>query len=413
MSELNSTKAKVRKSKVITDNAEVEYLLSLSSKDCGRASIINNLFGDFGDGPRFNPYDTIEIPADSYGKDKRNKNKFTTTVGLWIVNKGMIEDLSNVLGYINTTIDDDVYRDINKKLSYALMEDRITVEQLKRFLMQTQIYMSCCTTVSPSHSMRILLITNEIEKKKKELRKKYAEGLANEDIKTADAMEKELIAFSKEYLKDDPAGDMYRSGARSSWGNNFKNMYIMKGAVKKTDGTYHIVESSYINGIPKEDFADINDSGVGGPYSRAVNTAKYGYVEKSVVNAYQHIKILPKGSDCGSKHTITVNLTKKNISDWMYCYTVSSSGKLVEITSENMNDFIGKTVKMRYSSMCKAKNGICETCAGTLFRRVGITNIGPTVAQVMSSIKNMSMKSFHDSTMNLVDVDLNSVFGEV
>jgi hypothetical protein len=203
---------------------------------------------------------------------------------------------------------------------------------------------------------------------------------------------------------------MYNSGARSSWGNNFKNMYLIKGPVKLTDESYHYVSSSYISGLDKEDFAATNDSAVGGPYSRSRETAYGGYDERRVMRATQHIKILPKGSDCGTKRHIVVTLTNKNIKEWMYSFIIEGS-KLIELTSENKNKYVGKTVKMRYSSLCESKKGICEACTGTLMRRLGVDNAGLVAMVMMSSVKNKAMKSFHDSSLDLATMDPEKAFG--
>ena len=42
---------------------------------------------------------------------------------------------------------------------------------------------------------------------------------------------KELLDFALEYMKGDPSMDMFLSGARGSIGNNFKNMFVMKGVI--------------------------------------------------------------------------------------------------------------------------------------------------------------------------------------
>ena len=61
--------------------------------------------------------------------------------------------------------------------------------------------------------------------------------------------------------------------------------------------------------------------------------------------------------------------------------------------------------------MCKAKNGyICEKCAGTLYKRIGIQNVGLGCMIMASSLKNAAMKSFHDSTTDLVKINPDSVF---
>ena len=401
---------KIRKPKLIEKPEDVKYILSISRDDAVSKSLLMELFGDFGNGPRFNTYDIIKIPKGSYGNTKKNKSQFTTTVGLYIFNKGMIEELSDILGYINEPITSKKYDEINEKLSYARLENKITIQQLKDFIMKSQIYMSCVSAFSPSHTMKMLLCTTQVEKKKKELEKKYKEGLEKKDLNTINKLENELLDFAKDYLKDDPSADMYNSGARSKWGNNFKNMYVIKGAIQHTDGSYDFVDSSYISGLDKKDFSKMNDAAVSGPYARAVNTANGGAMEKLFISAFQHIKVLGPGTDCGSDKYITVELNEKNINDWIYCF-VKQGSNLIEITSDNKDKFIGKTVKMRYSSMCKSKDGICEKCAGTLFNRLGITNIGLSTAQMASKLKNMSMKSFHDSTINLDEMDIEEVFG--
>lgn len=402
--------ANKRISKHIQKPSDVEEILALTHERACEKSLIMDWFADYGDGPRFNTYDTIDIPKGLYGSSKKNKNEFTTTIGLWVFNKSFIEPFSNIVGYVNEPITDGVYGDINKQLSYALLEEKITVDDLKDFIVQSQILMGCASAICPSHTMDMLLFTTKAEKKKKELEKQYKEGLDAGDLNAVKAVENELIAFAKEELKDAESVDMYNSGARGSWSNNFKNMYLVKGSIRKTDGTYDYVSSSYIEGLNPKDFAKTNDSAVGGPYSRSQKTRYGGYNEKLFTRATQHIKVIPH-TDCETKRTIKITLTKKNIKNWMYSYYVKSNGDVEEITSENVNKLVGKTVNMRYSSLCERKDGnICECCGSTLFRRAGIENAGLISMVMASSMKNASMRAFHNSTLDLVSLDPNEVF---
>ena len=400
-----------RISKHIQKPSDVEEILALTHERACEKSLIMDWFADYGDGPKYNTYDTIDIPKGYYGSNKKNKNEFTTTVGLWVFNKSFIEPLSDILGYINEPITDDSYGSINRKLSYALLEEKITVDELKDFITQSQILMGCASAICPSHTLDMLLFTTKAEKKKKELEKQYKEGLEAGDLNAVKAIENELIKFAKEELKDSESVDMYNSGARGSWGNNFKNMYLVKGSIRKTDGSYDYVSSSYIEGLNPKDFAKTNDSAVGGPYSRSQKTRYGGYNEKLFTRATQHIRVIPK-TDCGTKRTIKVELNKKNIKNWMYSYYVKSNGDVEEITSENCDKLVGKTVNMRFSSLCERdKDGcMCECCAGTLFRRAGIENAGLTSMVMMSSVKNKAMKAFHSSILELVEIDPNAAF---
>lgn len=423
----NFQKAKKRTSRVLTDKDTINYFLSIDHKKACQKDTIMELFANFGDGALYNPYDIIEIPAhtfgglsnssDSFNKEeaqnsstKSNTSKFTTTVGLWIFNRCFIEPLSDVLGYINYPVTGDVYGDLNKKISYALLEDKITVRQLKNFIIQSQILMGCCSALAPSHTETFFAMEEAIAKKKAELEKRYKEQIENSDLVTMKKMEGELIDYAKDILKDDEGRDMYDSGARSSYSNNFKNMYIMRSGIKKTDGSIKVVTSSYIEGMDPKDFADINDASVGGPFSRARLTASGGYVERLVLSSTSHLRVLPEGSDCGTKDYITISLDKKNVKDWYFSYMIEGA-ELVELTPENASKYIDKEVKFRYSSLCKEKNGcICEKCAGTLFRRIGITAAGMTSSIMASSMKNANMKRFHNNNIKLTSIDPIKVF---
>lgn len=100
-----------------------------------------------------------------------------------------------------------------------------------------------------------------------------------------------------------------------------------------------------------------------------------------------------------------MKVTDKNIGMIMYCYAINDDGSLIEITSQNQNKFIGRTVKLRFSSMCESKNGICNKCAGNLFYRLGIRNVGASTPQIPSKLKVLSMKLFHDDQLNFTEMD--------
>lgn len=406
-----------RRSKVITDPNDIKYLLNISDELLENTSTtIMELFGEFNGKSRFNPYDIIEIPANSYGPEgKKNKKPFKTTVGIWIFNKYFIEkDLFDLFHYVNKTIDDGLYGDMNTKLSYALAEDRITTKQLADYSMKCQLFMSYVSILSPNYTEKMLTCSKAINIKKHELIQKYKKELDAGDEIVATKMEKELLDYAKEYMKGDPSMDMFLSGARGTVGNNFKNMFVMKGVIKDPDPNakqpYKVATSNYIDGISPEEYALFANALAAGPYSRAAKTANGGYLEKLFINALQHITAGPEGSDCGTQKTITVTLDKKNIKSYMYSY-IKEGNKLIELTSQNMDKYIGKTVKFRYSSLCEFKNGLkCHKCMGNAWYRLGKTNAGTATPKIPSTLKNISMKAFHDSVQQFNEIDLNKIF---
>ena len=202
--------------------------------------------------------------------------------------------------------------------------------------------------------------------------------------------------------------DILDSGAGGTFGNNFKNMYVMKGAVRNPDPNadkkYEIVTSNFMDGIKSDEYATIAGSGTAGAYSRGKQTEVGGHWEKLFISAYQHIDLDPKGSDCGTKKFITVDFTEKNIKDYMYSYIIENNGSLTLLNSKNYKKYIGKKVKLRFSSMCKSTTGICNMCAGELLY-IGVAKVGINMAQVPDTLKLRCMKGFHDSTVKTTKMD--------
>lgn len=405
-----------RKAKKVTNQQNIDYIANIKEEDI-TTSFIMETFGEFDGKRRFETYDEITIPKGSYGNGKTNKNEFTTTVGIYIFNKYFIESdksLFDIFGYINDEIGGKKHKWLNKQLSFLLLEDKISPDTMKTFHKKVQKFMPYVSIYSPSYSEKFLTCTAVINKKKEELLKKNADAIAAGDEIVAERIEKELLDFAREYLDGDPALDSYLSGARGTFDNNFKNMYVMKGAVKDPDPNakqkYKIATSNYMDGIKPDEYVIYANSLAAGPFSRAKKTEVGGYLEKIFLYAYQHIKLDPEGSDCGTKRFITVKLDENNIEDWMYSYIIQGD-KLVEITSENMNKFIGKTVKIRFSALCESKTGICNHCFGNLPYRRGDLNVGISSTIIPSTMKNVSMKSFHDSVQRTTPVDINRAFG--
>jgi hypothetical protein len=405
-----ASKIKPRKARVVTKE-ELDYLLSLDNKDCLKTSVFMECFGTFNGKKKFNTYDVMNIPPKSY---HNNKNTFVTTVGSWFFNKGCIDypGLFDVLGYVNDPVTKKLYGDLQDKLSYAIMEDRIEVPQFKQWIMCLQKFMNYSTIICTTSSEDMLLISKTIEPKKKELLKKYEKELAAGDAYTINKIENELLQYCEETLKDDPAWDNIKAGAGADLGNNFKNMYVIKGAQKDPDPTkgYNIITSCYSEGVSKEDYPAMANSLAAGPYARARKTSIWGYEEKKFLLAFQHVKLGPKGSDCKTTRTITVTLDKNMMKLLMYSYIVEGS-KLVRLDSTTMSKYAGKTVKMRFSSLCK-NECICNKCAGDLYYILGVENIGTATPQMASAVKNIMMKAFHDSTEKFTQMNAMEAFGE-
>ena len=375
-------------------------------------------FGVFDGKARFHTYDIIDVPPGTYGPEgNKNINSFRTTVGRWVFNKCFIEqDLFDLFHYINKPVNDKIFDYINDTLSSALLEDKIDLQVLKNYLIRTQKFQPYSNILSAGFSDKMLMMGKFLRPYKEKLLKQYEKDLQDPDKKlyAISKIEKELLDIAKKELGLDPSMDLYDSGAKGKFGNNFKNIFVLKGASKDPDPSkgYNIITSNYAEGTSREDYVNMAKSMTEGPYKRGVKTQVGGYWEKLFLRAFQHLTLGPAGSDCGTKRTITITIDKKIASMVMYCYVVEGN-KVVELTSDNINNYIGKTVKMRFSSLCeyKEKGKICNVCAGNFFYRAGFKNVGVALPQLASRIKNIAMKAFHDSTIKLHEIDVAKAFG--
>lgn len=410
----------VNKDDEITSANLADYIINISKDDI-TYDFMMSTFGAFGGTSKAHVYDLIKVPVgkfsfvDSNGKTKSNKNEFTTTIGIFLFNILLSSfNFSRFFdGYINKSIDKKQYGKIGKRLSYALIEDDIVVEDLKQWENTMQWLMPFEDVLSPNHTEKLISCTKALNKKKEELINKYQKEIDAGDIAVVEQIEKELLAYAKEYLGDDESMDTILSGAGGQFNNNFKNMFVMKGAIRNPDPNakkkYDIVTSNYIDGISADEYSIIAGSGASGAYSRGKKTETGGYWEKLFVSAYQHIILDPKGSDCGTSRHIVVDLNEDNIGDYIYSYAIKSNGSTELIDSKNYKNYIGKRTKIRFSSMCESKTGICNKCAGELLY-VGAENIGMAMAQIPSTLKLKCMKGFHDSTIKTTRFDAMKAF---
>lgn len=407
----------------VNESNLVNELLVLKQSDI-TYSFMMNMFGIFNGKSLCKQYDTFEVPAGGFrfknakGKEVSNTTPFITTIGIWVFNIFFLRDFgfSHLFGgYMNENVNKGLFGDINQELVYALAENKIEVENYKQFLNYTQFFMPYETILAPNHTEAILQCTRFIAKKKKELIEQNKEALDNGDVVVAERIEKELLKYAEDLLADDPSLDVYESGGGGTFANNFKNMYVMKGAIRNPDPDakkpYSIATSSFIDGVSADEYTLLANSLAAGPYSRSKKTEIGGHWEKLFGAAFQTITLDPPGSDCGSDKYIIIELTKKNLPEYMYNYIIKSNGELEELTSDNADKYIGKKVKMRFSIFCKSKTGICNKCMGNFFYRRGGRNVGLATIQIPSTLKLRSMKAFHDSTISTTEIDPMKAFG--
>lgn len=116
-------------------------------------------------------------------------------------------------------------------------------------------------------------------------------------------------------------------------------------------------------------------------------------------------------SDCGSQGHITVMITDKNFKDFMYRYVKTNKG-LIQITSDNKDLFINKTVKMRSPMYCIGTGKdkcLCSKCAGEFYYKLGKRNIGLAGTKISGTITQTNLQKFHENLVKTQQININDL----
>lgn len=334
--------------------------------------------------------------------------KSATRVGIFIVNKFLLEPLK-VFGYVNKTFTSSVWADIEDKMANALVAKDITQRQVCDYIDRSQYLLGgpLAHIINPSLSSAVMSVPPGAKKLQKQLMEEKKEQLDANDVEASSSIEKAVVkqALTEMEEQGDPSLALFKSGAIDPY-NNYRTMFIMKGAIMDNTGEsptgYKIVKSNYNDGVTKEDMPIIADSLVRSAYLKGIQTADSGTLGKKYNAGLQGVRLLDEGSDCGTTEYLKVRITDRHT----YRYIVEN-GKLVHLTPENIDKYIGKVCNLRSPVHCHAKEPCyCSICMGSRPYRIGIHNTGLTMNIISGSTLNASMKSFHDISVKFYNLQV-------
>lgn len=357
--------------------------------------------------PKFEPTDEFTLKSGEYPDIKGD---LRTTVGQYVYNIILFGGgLYKVVGYVNRTMNSSKVGALEAELSAALLDGRINSKDYIWYLDKFQeLSLGCHHIISSSFTMRGLKPIPQVIKHRDKLLKENEEAIKNGDGMVVANIEKVLVKEAEEILKDEPSLALYRSGARGSMGNNYKNLSIMRGPVKNPiTGKFDTVETSLLEGISKQAIPAMGNGVVGGSYPKAVGTAVGGYKFKEISAALQAVVCDDPGTDCGSKGYILITITSSNKSEYLNRYIIEGN-KLVLLDPETITKYYGKQVKMRDAMYCVGDK-VCSKCAGDQFNKIGIKQIGLASSKVGTTLVNLGMKKFHNTAIKIHTIDINDI----
>lgn len=383
------------------NKAETDEILAIQEKDI-TSSLLKRLFANTRKGRRFNPSDTFILPKGIMKVEKDTE----TTVGRYIFNRFIIEPfMINYMPYVNEPVTGDKLTDIESRMSECLMDDLITTKQYIDYINRVSwLGYAPNDYLTPSVSLATIKPVDSVMKRKEELVRKHKEELDAGDEVVGAKIEKELIDLAKKELDGHPSMDLFNSGAKGSFGNNYKNTSLMRGPVKNSStNKWNITTSDYIDGIKKDEYDSFGDLIVSSVFPGAVGTRKSGYETKRLFAAFQSVTLGSENSDCKTNKTLRTLIRKKNKKLFLYRY-ILEGGKYKLLTNENIGNYVDKYVQLRSPLFCQGEK-VCSKCAGEFYYKLGITNVGLTTTKMSGTLLNKSLKKKHDTTIKVSKLD--------
>lgn len=359
--------------------------------------------------PRFNTWDTMVVPERRFPGNK-TKGNINTTVGRYIFNVLCVPNVYiQEYGFVNTELSKKGMGSIEQNMAKLIAEDTMTFDEYSECLNAMEwLGFNISRWICPGYGLSVNKPLESVKKRKAELIREHAAELENNDATTVDRIEKELIDIAVKEMDatKNEEFDYYRSGARGSIGNNYKNTSIMRGMVHDlSTGNMEFIASDYFDGLSKTDAPKCFNTTIESGYSRGVATASTGYEAKKLNNAMQTLNIDEDHTDCGTPFTLDIVLEKEFADMFYYRYIVERDGSLTLLTPDNIGKYVGGTIRLRSPMYCKGEK-ICNICAGDMVRTTGVRNSAASSQLVSSNLSSLQMKRFHDSSIKMKEFSI-------
>lgn len=349
----------------------------------------------------YNTFDEFDLKKGEY----LDCDACRTNLGLFIFNKRVMEETYGpMVHYYNKVLDKKGFGNLQSRIAEIILEADNEEEICSLYFDYMDrlawLAFTCHTEICASVNMKIAKPNPKVETAKKKLIEENREAFDNVDLTTVVRVQNELVDMAMEELQDDPAYELYASGARAGFDNAYRQAQIMKGPVyDSSTGKWDIIENSLYEGYEKKDIAVIANAVVDGCYDKAISTGECGYLTKKLAAGFQTSALDEKGTDCGTKALTDVTVTPDSWNLYEYHY-VNDNGKLVRLDHTTREKYINKPIKMRLPGCCIGKK-LCNICGGDRYYMMNMKNIGLTNSRLSNSLLRSRMKAAHDATVRL------------
>jgi hypothetical protein len=158
------------------------------------------------------------------------------------------------------------------------------------------------------------------------------------------------------------------------------------------NGGFKLIESTLVEGWKPEDLPITATAARDGSFSRGALTALGGDKVKTMLRTMSGVNITSE--DCGSTLGLSDEISLASIG-----HGVVVGQKTVQLTEENIKDYVGKVLPRRSPMFCKeSPNNFCMTCFGE-FIRARRDAVSLVVSEVGSLFMLTKMKRMHGSAL--------------
>ena len=336
---------------------------------------------------------------------KMPSSKFMTTAGRFIVNKFLFanSDYTKICTYCNEPMDAKMVSKLQNTFLKSMLEQEIKPSDYVDFLNKLcWIAFSSVNFCLSGLNTGLFVESPELIKTRTKLLKENKEKLENLDLVACKNVDKVCNDIVMEENKDNKAIDFIKAGDAKKF---VGVTTVMRGLVPDSTGYgLRFVGSSLQGGIQRDEIAAYADTGILGAKSRGLDTRNSGYLTKKFNSAFSHIVLDEPGSDCKTKQKIKVLIDDNAERDYYLRYAYYG-GKEYILTRENIAKLKGKEVLMRSPIYCLGDK-LCNKCAGELYYRMDNRFMGLAAARIGNNLLNASLKSFHDSTVKISEIDI-------
>lgn len=347
----------------------------------------------------FRPNERFMLKEEMWGLD--SGGYIDTTYGRALANfTNWYYSFGTRFPYVNENIQPDKWM---KKRTHLVIDDDKPIPEDNQYITSTEFanftqsiveMKSLAEYITPTGSEITLTTHPEMETLKAELLEKHKDEL---DVPSVVAsITDQLDKLDEEWLKQDESIIYYKSPKAR---NRRRKLFVIEGVTSafRDDGGFKLQTAALTDRWKKEELVYKYNETREGSYQRGSETAKGGEKVTFLQSTFQSHSV--QYGDCGAQ-PIDIDIHQYNKHRYIGL-NISINKKLITLTDDNINDYVGKTVPMRRGYMCQMEHvDFCEACTNSKFAESPHA-IANEEASIGSYIMYGAMSAMHASDLKV------------